>query len=298
MILLQGMSPSDCFVCKTIFMSALPFPFHPAPAADPIRPPGPSGPSGPPATLQQDVVQRLRQRIVEGELAPGAKLNERELSELLAVSRTPLREALRMLAAEGLVELLPNRGAVVAQMSRQDVADSFEVIAGLEAQAGELAAARITPAALAELRATHYEMLAAYTRRDLPTYYRLNAIIHAHINAAAGNRVLTQTWATLNARLQALRFRSNFDEGKWQRAVGEHERMVELLAAGDGAALGGLLRLHLLNKRDAVLELMHAGPAALLVARSAPTAAAATTISAQPAPAPTPPRPQNLQAPA
>lgn len=204
---------------------------------------------------------RLRQRIVEGQLAPGAKLNERELSESLQVSRTPLREAIKMLAAEGLVELLPNRGAVVAQMSVQDVADTFELIAGLEGQSGELAAARISDAQLAEIRALHYEMLAAFTRRDLATYYRLNALIHSHINAAAGNRALTQTWANVNARLQALRFRSNFDEAKWQHAMKEHDRMVELLAARDAAALRALMVSHLLNKRDAVLELMRTGQA-------------------------------------
>lgn len=209
--------------------------------------------------LHQEVAVRLRQRIVEGQLAPGAKLNERELAELLNVSRTPLREAIRMLAAEGLVELLPNRGAVVAQMSAQDVADTFEVIAGLEGQSGELAAQRITEAELAEIRALHYEMMAAYTRRDLPTYYRLNAQIHAQINAAARNSVLAQTWRTVNARLQALRFRSNFDEAKWKRAVKEHERMVELLAARDSAGLRALLVEHLMHKRDAVLELMKHG---------------------------------------
>ncbi len=209
--------------------------------------------------LHQEVAVRLRQRIVEGQLAPGAKLNERELAELLNVSRTPLREAIRMLAAEGLVELLPNRGAVVAQMSAQDVADTFEVIAGLEGQSGELAAQRITEAELAEIRALHYEMMAAWTRRDLPTYYRLNAQIHAQINAAARNPVLAHTWRTVNARLQALRFRSNFDEAKWKRAVKEHERMVELLAARDSAGLRALLVEHLVHKRDAVLELMKNG---------------------------------------
>jgi DNA-binding GntR family transcriptional regulator len=209
--------------------------------------------------LHQEVAVRLRQRIVEGHLAPGAKLNERELSELLQVSRTPLREAIKMLAAEGLVELLPNRGAVVAQMSEQDVADTFEVIAGLEGQSGELAAQRINEAELAEIRALHYEMLAAHTRRDLPTYYRLNAQIHTRINAAAANRVLTQTWATVNARLQALRFRSNFDAAKWKRAVKEHEQMVELLAARDAAGMRALMVRHLLHKRDAVLELMRSG---------------------------------------
>jgi DNA-binding GntR family transcriptional regulator len=209
--------------------------------------------------LHQEVAVRLRQRIVEGELSPGAKLNERELSELLNVSRTPLREALKMLAAEGLVELLPNRGAVVAQMSAQDVADTFEVIAGLEGQSGELAAQRITDAELAEIRALHFEMMAAFTRRDLPTYYRINAQIHTLINAAARNPVLAQTWRNVNARLQALRFRSNFDEAKWKRAVKEHERMVELLGARDAAGLRSLLIEHLMHKRDAVLELMKNG---------------------------------------
>ena len=209
--------------------------------------------------LHQEVAVRLRQRIVEGHIAPGTKLNERELSEVLKVSRTPLREAIKMLAAEGLVELLPNRGAVAAQLSEQDISDTFEVIAGLEGQAGELAAQRIGDAELAEIRALHYEMLAAFTRRDLPTYYRINAQIHTRINAAAGNRVLTQTWATVNARLQALRFRSNFDEEKWKRAVKEHDQMVELLAVRDGPALRALLIAHLLHKRDAVLELMRQG---------------------------------------
>jgi DNA-binding GntR family transcriptional regulator len=209
--------------------------------------------------LHQEVAVRLRQRIVEGHLAPGAKLNERELSELLQVSRTPLREAIKMLAAEGLVALLPNRGAVVVQLSEQDVADAFEVIAGLEGQSGELAAQRIGVAQLAEIRALHYEMLAAFTRRDLATYYRLNALIHTHINAAAGNRVLTQTWANLNARLQALRFRSNFDEAKWQRAMQEHDRMIELLADRDAVGLRALMTAHLLHKRDAVLEQLRTG---------------------------------------
>ena len=209
--------------------------------------------------LHQQVAVRLRQRIVEGQVAPGAKLNERELCEQLHVSRTPLREAIKMLAAEGLVVLLPNRGAVVAQLSAQDVADTFEVIAGLEGQSGELAAQRIGDAELTEIRALHYEMLAAHARRDLPTYYRLNALIHNQINAAARNPVLTQTYRTINARLQALRFRSNFDEAKWHRAVREHEEMVDALVRHDAAALREVLVRHMHHKRDAVLELMRTG---------------------------------------
>jgi DNA-binding GntR family transcriptional regulator len=211
--------------------------------------------------LHQEVALRLRRQLVEGLIPPGAKLNERALCEALQVSRTPLREAIKMLAVEGLVELLPNRGAVAAQLSTQDVADTFELISGLEGWSGELAAARITDDELIEVRALHFEMLAAYTRRDLSTYYRLNAQIHECINAAARNPVLASTYRTVNARLQALRFRSNFDERKWRRAVQEHEQMIELLAARDGTGLRALLVMHLRHKCDAVLELMQRGDA-------------------------------------
>ena len=111
----------------------------------------------PRAALHEQVAQRLRQMLVEGRIAPGAKLNERELAELLNVSRTPLREGIKMLAAEGLVELLPNRGAIAVSLSEADVLNTFEVMAGLEAQAGELAAERITPQELAEIQAMRAE---------------------------------------------------------------------------------------------------------------------------------------------
>src|SRR4051812_11411120 len=165
----------------------------------------------PRASLHEQVAQRLRQMLVEGRIAPGAKLNERELSEVLQVSRTPLREAIKMLAAEGLVELVPNRGAVALALNEADVLNTFEVMAGLEAMSGELAAQRITDAELAEVRAKHFEMMAAYPRQDLSAYYALNSQIHRAINAAAKNPVLSSTYQQVNARLQALRFRSNQD---------------------------------------------------------------------------------------
>ncbi|MFD0668604.1 GntR family transcriptional regulator [Ramlibacter sp. MAHUQ-53] len=222
----------------------------------------------PRAALHEQVAQRLRQMLVEGRIRPGAKLNERELSELLRVSRTPLREAFKMLAAEGLVELQPNRGAIAVALTEADVRHTFEVMAGLEAQSGELAAQRITDAELAEIRAMHYEMLAAYTRRDLSAYYALNARIHAAINAAAKNPVLAAVYQQVNARLQALRFRSNQDGGKWDQAVKEHDTMIEALAARDAAAMREVLLAHLAHKRDAVLELLREEAAAAQEVRS------------------------------
>ena len=208
----------------------------------------------PRAALHEQVAHRLRQMLVENRIAPGAKLNERELSEVLQVSRTPLREAIKMLAAEGLVELLPNRGAIAVELSETDVLNTFEVMAGLEAQSGELAAARILEPELVEIKAMHYEMLAAFTRRDLPAYYQLNAAIHRAINCAAKNPVLTATYNQVNARLQALRFRSNQDGEKWRAAVQEHAQMIEALDRRDPAAMRTVLLAHLQNKRAVVME--------------------------------------------
>lgn len=214
----------------------------------------------PRAALHEQVALQLRQMLVEGQITPGAKLNERELSEELHVSRTPLREAIKMLAAEGLVELLPNRGAIALHLSRDDVLNTFEVMAGLEGQSGELAAQRITEAELSNIKALHYEMLAAYTRQDLSAYYRLNAEIHRAINAAAKNPVLTATYNQVNARLQALRFRSNQDGEKWARAVQEHGAMVAALEARDSAAMREVLLTHLQHKREVVLLLLKEDP--------------------------------------
>ena len=211
------------------------------------------------ATLHDQVAHQLRQMLVENRIAPGAKLNERELCGVLNVSRTPLREAIKMLAAEGLVDLLPNRGAIAVSLTEADVFNTFEVMAGLEAMSGALAAERITEAELAEIKAKHFEMLAAYTRRDLPAYYRLNAQIHLAINAATNNPVLAVTYSQLNARLQALRFRSNQDEDRWRTAVQEHEEMLAALSQRDGPALAAIMQTHLVHKRDAVLALMRTG---------------------------------------
>ncbi len=208
--------------------------------------------------LHEQVALQIRQILVEGLIEPGAKLNERALCEILKVSRTPLREAIKRLAAEGLVELLPNRGAIAVALSEQDVLDTFEVIAGLEGYSASLAVERITPDELSEIQALHFEMMAAFTRRDLSSYYQLNASIHLSINNAARNPVLTATYKLVNARLQALRFRSNQDEVKWGRAMKEHEQIIAALLAKDGHAINEVMITHLKNKCQVVIEQMRA----------------------------------------
>ncbi|CDY76862.1 Predicted regulator PutR for proline utilization, GntR family [Caballeronia glathei] len=205
--------------------------------------------------LHDTVVEHIRRFIVEGVLEPGKKLNERELCETLGISRTPLREALKVLAAEGLIEISPNRGASVWKMSEAELRETFELMSGLEAFSGELACERITPAEIADIKALHYAMLACRAQNDLAGYYSRNQAIHDKINEAARNSQLRQTYVAVNRRLQALRFRSNFQIPKWDRAIHDHDEMLKALDDRDGRRLATILRQHLLDKRDAVLQI-------------------------------------------
>lgn len=214
------------------------------------------------ATLAHSATARLRDMIIQGRIAPGARLNERVLTEELQVSRTPLREAFKILAGEGLVELLPQRGAVVAPLDAATIAATYELMADLEGLAGELAAQRITQEELAEIRALQFDMLASHARRDLPGYFRANMQIHHKINAAARNPVLTETFQRLNLRLYSTRYRSNLSNERWDQAIAEHGEILKLLEARDAPGLRALLTRHLLNKRDTILASLEKQPAA------------------------------------
>jgi DNA-binding GntR family transcriptional regulator len=160
------------------------------------------------------------------------------------------------LAADGLVELIANRGAIAVQLSRDDIIHTFDVIANLEGFSGELAAQNISDQTLIELEALQYEMMASYARRDLSSYYRLNLNIHQAINHAANNPVLSQLFSQVNARIEALRFRSNQDGVKWEKAVEEHQEMLDALKARDSVRMRKVMMQHVMNKRDVVIQLI------------------------------------------
>lgn len=206
-----------------------------------------------PRLLHESAVDRLRDLIVQGELSPGARLNERVLCERLGISRTPLREALKVLSTEGLVELQPNRGAFVTPVTLPAVRETFEVMGALEALAGQLACRNITAAQLAEIRALHYEMLAHHARADLSGYFKLNQTIHLKIVEASGNATLAATYRNLNAHVRRARYMANLSQERWDKAVAEHEAMLQALAARDDARLQQLLSDHLGNKMLSVL---------------------------------------------
>lgn len=204
-------------------------------------------------TLHGELLVALRDFIVEGNLEDGARVPERALCERFNISRTPLREALKVLAAEGLIELLPNRGARVRELSSADVRELFDVMGGLEALAGRLACERITEVEFAEIERIHHEMYRFYLRRDMHGYFSCNQAIHQLIVAAAGNATLTATYAGLAGRIRRVRYSANLakDRDRLGEAMREHEAILDALRRRAGAELSDILFLHLRNKLKA-----------------------------------------------
>ncbi len=205
-------------------------------------------------SLYLEVADRLRELIEQGELSPGERISEKQLCERFGVSRTPLREALKVLASEGLLDLLPNRGAVVTEMTARDIEVTFPVLANIERMAGELAATRITETEIAEIRVLHEQMVECYKRGDRPQYFALNQQIHNTIVRAADNEVLADVHRNLSLRVRRARYSANLSSERWRQAVEEHTRFLEALEAHDPARLSTLLKEHIEQKALLVLD--------------------------------------------
>jgi DNA-binding GntR family transcriptional regulator len=205
-------------------------------------------------TLHDQLVERVKDLINEGELAPGTRVPEKLLCLRFGVSRTPLREALKVLASEGLLDLVANRGATVARLTLADVDEMFPVMGHLEALAGELACRHVTEQEIAEIETLHHRMVAHYRRAERPAYFRLNQAIHGKILEAARNRTLLSFHASLSGRIRRARYFANMSETRWAKAVEEHESILRALVARDGPALSQILKQHLTNKMHAIRE--------------------------------------------
>ncbi len=204
-------------------------------------------------TIHQVVVAALRNFIIRGELKPGVRLPERALCERLKVSRTPLRESLRVLANEGLVELLPTRGARVAKLTATDLQHLFEALKFLEATAGRLACERATEAEISEIKAIHRRMFTFFQAHRMPEYLDQNRMIHILIVHAAHNPILESTYTGLSNRLLwACALFNELSERRWEAAMNEHEQIIQALEQRDGYRLATLLEWHLANKYQAL----------------------------------------------
>ena len=212
-----------------------------AAALSPRPAPAPTSPLSPRA-LYQDVAERLRQQIYARELEPGSWIDEMKLASEFGISRTPLREALKVLATEGLVTMKVRRGAYVAQMSRDDVVQVYHVLALLESDAARTVAAQATPAQLAQLALLHQRLEAQVRRRD--DFFASNEQFHMALLQMAGNRWALQTVLDLRKVMKLNRHHSLFKRGRLAQSLAEHRSLMKAIAAQDAQAAARLMQAH------------------------------------------------------
>jgi DNA-binding GntR family transcriptional regulator len=203
-------------------------------------------------SLDESVAAHLRAMIVRGEAKPGEKLNIAELAQSFGVSQTPLREALKILAEEQIVEWLPGRGVRVAPIGIEETTELFEVIATLEGLAAEFAAVLATEAQLVELEIMHAQMRRHFLNGEREPYFELNSQIHARLIALARNRVLRETHSRLNTRASRGRYLAIIDDARWREAMQEHEDLMVALRDRDVTRAGTIWRRHLSHTGAAV----------------------------------------------
>jgi DNA-binding GntR family transcriptional regulator len=196
-------------------------------------------------TLREQVVDHLREEILSSRLAPGEELGEVALARSLGISRGPLREALGQLAAEGLVTIVPRRGAVVKRLTHQEFIDAYQVREALESLAIKLAVPRLTGADKAELHRMSEEMERAAKAEDTDRFFDINRRFHARLVKASGNQKLEEVHGQLVAQMARLLKQSVELRGGMVQSATEHRAILEAVDAGDPLLAARLLEEHI-----------------------------------------------------
>ncbi len=212
--------------------------------------------------LHEVIANRIREMIRKGELTVGERIVEKRFCEMFGVSRTPLREALRSLSSEGLVELIPHRGAFVSRPSMAEVRDLFQVMAVLEGTAARLAAERMTPAEFDRLNRYHARLERCFERRDPEAYIRANHAYHTFVQKLSRNRTLDEVLTGLRHRVFLYRYQQLYRPRRFQESIREHRLLMDAFRRGDPADAERRMREHLLNQCEALVSLYeHPGEA-------------------------------------
>lgn len=204
--------------------------------------------------LHQDAVAVLRRLILSGELPPGERLREIPISERLGVSRTPVREAFRTLAAEGLIDLLPNRSVEVSEINNEDAADAFAVLGVLEALAARFACERMPDEKIQALTDLQVMMEDQFATADRVGYTETNRQIHELIVAGSENVALITAWRMILPRAQRARTLNNLDRRRWADAVREHREMLTAMQNRNGDALAEIMQEHFDNGVQSIFK--------------------------------------------
>ena len=193
--------------------------------------------------LYEEVAERLRQRIFAGDLAAGAWIDEAEITALYGISRTPLREAIKVLAAEGIITMRPRRGAYVTEVDEQELREVFELMTLLESDAAGVVAAKASAAQLDALQNLHQSLAANIGDRE--AFFKLNEQFHITLLNAANNRWRAQTVADLRKVMKLARHNSLFKTGRVEQSLKEHGAIVAALVARDSVAASAAMRFHM-----------------------------------------------------
>jgi DNA-binding GntR family transcriptional regulator len=208
-----------------------------------------------PIALYQEVAERLRQRIFSHELPPGTWVDEQALAEHYGISRTPLREALKVLASEGLVTLKPRRGCYVTEISERDLDEVFTVMSMLEGECARASATKASAADLDRLRAIHADLENAAAAGDIDGFFEANQAFHLALHEIADNRWLLQVIEDLRKVIKLSRHHSLFSEGRLVQSLTEHRDILQALLARDGGGAEALMRSHILSGRAALARI-------------------------------------------
>lgn len=207
------------------------------------------------SSLHDGVAARLRSMVFERQLAPGQWIDEKALAKAWSVSRTPLREALKVLAAEGLVELVPQRGCRVIELSDEDADDLFPVMALLEGRCAHEAVAKAGEAEIAELQRLHAELERHAAAHDVDGYYRANHVFHSRVQALAANRWLDRSTGDLRRFLRLLRGRQLNLPGRIDASIAEHRELIDAFVRRDAARAERAMHDHLMAQLHALKQL-------------------------------------------
>lgn len=206
--------------------------------------------------LRELVFESLREAIITGKLSPGERLMEIQMAEEMGVSRTPVREAIRKLELEGLVVMIPRKGAYVAGLSLKDIADVFEIRGALEGLAAELAAERITEEELEGLERYLVKISEETESGDLSKVVETDTDFHSLIYSASRNQRLTQIINNLREQIQRFRKTSLSYPGRMKVAVEEHRKIVEAISARNGELARNLAHEHIENAENSMMNMI------------------------------------------
>ena len=206
-------------------------------------------------TLHQEIANQIRGMIRNGILVKGQKIDEKYLCESMGVSRTPVRESLRILSSEGLIDLIPNRGAYISQPPIKEIKDMFEVMSVLEGTCARLATKKMEEKDFRKIEALHKELEKHYSRQDHEAYLENNNAYHVFIQELPGNKVLDDVINGLRQKILLYRHRQLYQPERFKQSIQEHRDLLEAFRKRDAALAERLMKRHLLKQCEALVGL-------------------------------------------